>query len=608
MAAAAVCVLAVTLLAGPSEAVAPLTQRVEVGWVTGVVVNGKGQPVVGALVNAIGPREIPEHGIVADQTDRRDWTDEQGRFRVRQAKSGYLIQVCQPDQRTNNLACKETAQGVRYLITYAGPAGGTDSWVLQTSLFQPSSTDQNVGTITVKPQSFVHGRIAGAAFQLVELLRTNGTTAYRAETDAEGNYRFVGLAPGHYRVRAGGEGWLRWRSPVFTVGPLEDEEVNGELERGGRIHGVLRSAGEVVPFVDVLVRKVGGAIVAAATTDEGGRYHVSGLRPGDYRVGVLYDGTKYIRHGVIVTVPNLTSSIDAAIEVREGAVITAEVRAGGHPALQALDELRDSDGRPILGQRNDNGQVTYPGLSRGTYTAVAANGHHYAMRTVHVTKPKTYDLGALRLQTPTLSLSGTTAPKAVVEAYTGNLCPPDAPDRPGVFHFFEQADQSGHYELHGLVPGSYMLASAGWPQNLVPHCLPDVEISHDTVKDLPLKVGSIVTGRLVYKSTGTPVITTLSYQLDYPRWSRSNPTDEQPARDKTKAASGRFRIDALRAGTAIGALSQGADLDQINSPEFFVIYPFQDGTPYYLTSRRRVIDVPLGKIKDLGDIPLFLHQ
>jgi protocatechuate 3,4-dioxygenase beta subunit len=601
--------LPVPLLAGPGQAATPIQQRVvDGGWVTGVVVDGHGQPVVGALVNAIGPGEVPELGIIADQTDRRDWTDAQGRFRVRQAEPGYLIQVCQPDERTDNLACLLTAEGVKHLITYVGPTGVTDSWVLQTSLFEPSSADRNVGTIKVKPQSYVHGHIARASSQQVELLRTNGTTAYRTQTDAAGNYRFQGLAPGHYRVGAGGEGWLRWRSPVFTVRPRQDVEVNGAVERGGRIHGVLSSAGEVVPFVEVMVRRVGGRILAAATTDEAGRYHVSGLRPGDYRVGITYDGTEYVRHGEIVTVPEPTSSVAAPIEVRKGAVITADLRIAGHPARGARDELRNGEGRPIQGWRNDNGQVTYPGLSRGTYTIVVANERRYAMTTVRITKLKTYDAGVLRLQAPTLTLSGTTEPKAVVEAMTGNQCPPDAADRPGSFHFIEQADDTGHYELRGLVPGNYMLGTDGWPQNYVPRCIPDVEITRDTVRDLPLKTGSVVTGRMVYASTGTPVITKLSYELTYPRWSHSNPTDEHPARDKTQVATGEFRIDALRAGTAIGALSQGADTDQITSPKYLVLYPFQDGTPYYLTSHRRVIDVPAARTKNLGDIMLHLHQ
>ena len=48
-------------------------------------------------------------------------------------------------------------------------------------------------------------------------------------------------------------------------------------------------------------------------------------------------------------------------------------------------------------------------------------------------------------------------------------------------------------------------------------------------------------------------------------------------------------------------------LEQINDAEFLVIFPFQDGTPYYLTSRRKTIDIAPGTGIDLGRIRLHLH-
>jgi Carboxypeptidase regulatory-like domain len=573
-----------------------------------VVVDGRGQPVVGALVNAIGPREVPEAGIIRERSDRRAWTDDTGTFRVRQARHGYLVQICEPFSPGATF-CKETAQGVEHLITYVGPAGVTDSWVTQTSLFPTTDTNRRLGKVTAKPQSYVHGRIAGAGNQEVSVVRLNGTPAFRTETDADGNYRFQGLAPGHYRVAGGGNGWLPWRSRVFELGASQDLEVNGRLRLGASIAGVLRSNGSPVAFVDLLVRKVGGDVVAAATTGKHGHYRVSGLRPGAYRVGILYDGSAYQRHGVHVTIPEPTSLVHRPIDVRTGAVITLSVRDGGRAAGHIDDELRNGDGIPILGQVNDgHGHVRYTGLSRGTYTFYGANQDRYATTTVRVTAIHTYDVGRVRMRHPTLDLSGTTAPKAVVEAYTGDQCPPDAPVRPGSFHFLERADASGHYEMHGLVPGRYMLGSDGWPYNYAPRCVPDVAISGDATYDLPLRVGGTATGRLVYAATGTPVITTLSYELHYPHGRLTNPTNEHPARAKTSAATGRFSIDALSAATVRGQLSSGADTEQITDGSFLVIFPFQDGTPYYLTSGTRSVRVGPGQDVDLGDIPLTLHQ
>ncbi len=487
------CLVSTAVLAGPSQASPRAGTQgsppSDVGWVTGTVVDGNGDPVVGDLVSATGPREVPESGILSEHSARRDFTDENGAFRVRQASPhGYLVAICNPEPSYKK-TCRETAQGVDHLITYVGPAGVSDSWVLQTSLFPTAGADRDLGTVTVKPQSFVHGTLQRAANQSIRLMRLNGTVAYYNSTDELGNYRFQGLAPGRYRVAGGGDGWRPWQSDIFTVEPGGDLEVDGVLDRGAAIHGVVRSAGQPVPFLDIFVRRSGGRLVAVTTTNENGYYRVSGLLPGSFRVGVTYDGSDYRRHSVAATITDPHGQAAAKLNLVKGAVITVALRAGGQPAIRASDELRDSSGHAILGQRNVNGQVAYPGLSPGDYTVVAGNDTHFMTARVHVTGVGTYDLGTRVLNRPTLTLSGTTAPGAVVEASTGNQCPPDGPVRPGSFQFLEQADASGRYVINGVVPGRYMLGVDGYPANYVPYCRSDVPITHDRRAALPLEVG-----------------------------------------------------------------------------------------------------------------------
>jgi hypothetical protein len=605
-------------LSAPSEAAsmrgAPPSQAqagraAPVGWITGVVVDAEGRPVQGALVNAVRPDEVPEVGIIKATSDRRDWTNANGRFRVRQAAQGYLVQICQVEPRDKRV-CRETAQGVDYRITYVGPAGVTDSWVLQTSLFEADSADRKIGEVTVKPQSVIHGRIKGAKFQLVELLRLNGTVAYRMPTDADGDYRIPGLAPGSYRVHAGGNGWLSWTSGVVTVASDGTAEVNGRVRRGGSISGVLSSHGQQVSFVDVTIRDADGDVVAIATTNARGVYRASGFVPGDYRVGIMYDGSDYLRKSVRVTIPEPNSKVERDLRVRRGAVLTIDVFDGTQPVRRLTDELRDASGTPILGFMNDGrGRVRYTGLAKGTYTFVAATDSRYVKKKIVIGAPRRYDVGDVKLNRDTFTLSGTTAPGAVVEAMTGNQCLPDGPDRAGSFHRLELANAAGRYEIHGLVPGNYMLGSAGWPNNYVPRCIPDVRLVADTVRNLPLPVGGTVSGRLVYAATGGPVITPLAYQLSYPFGSPNQPTDEQPSRALTRGATGEFFIDALGADTVTGQLSQGASAEeQINDEEFFVMLPYQDGTPYYLTSEQQAITVGPGLDVDLGDIEVTLNQ
>lgn len=577
------------------------------GRVSGVVVDQDGEPVVGALVNALGPREVPEVGIIAARTDRRTWTDEEGHFSVRQAKPGYLVQICQPEEPGAD-TCRETARGVDHLITYVGPAGTTDSWVTQTELFAPATADRDLGVTTVRPQGFVRGRIEGAASQVVSLMRMNDTTAFVTEADAEGDYRFSGLAPGRYYVAAGGSGRLEWASTPVTVLADTTVRLDGRIGRGGRLSGVLSSRGEPVVGTDVIVWGPDGEPYAAATTDRDGVYRVSGLTPGTYEVGLRAGESAYLPMSRTIVVPSRTAVLQEDLRARLGAVIRVEVSGVGAGA-DFRDELRDASGRPVHGMLSlGKGAVTYRGIEPGTYRFVGADEDRYVIKRVVVSELKRYDLGTLRMRQSTLTLRGRTAPGAVVEAMTGDQCLPDGPDLPGSFHRLDRADADGRYLLDGLVPGRYMLGADGWPDNYAPRCWKDVRITADARRSLPLETGGTVSGRLVYAATGSPVITTLSYALQYPDGALGQPTDEHPSRAQSRGATGLFSIDALGTGAVSGRLAAGLGAgNQITDGEFIVIYPFQDGTPYYLDTGVRAVDVQAGADLDLGDVPVTVH-
>ena len=370
---------------------------------------------------------------------------------------------------------------------------------------------------------------------------------------------------------------------------------------------MLHTGGKPVTFTDVIV-KTGGDIVAAATTNQRGVYRASGFAPGDYRLGITYFGTPYLQKTVKVTLDAPDSHVTRDIAVRRGAVVTVEPRKDGKPASGTQDELRDSDGTPIMpGLMLRDGRLLYQGLDTGTNRVVVSDGDAYARKGFEIDAIGRTDLGRIALAHPTFTLSGQTAPHAVVEATTGDLCPPDGPVRLGSFHLIaDRADPSGHYELPGLVPGRYMLGSDGWPRNYVPRCWSGVRLTDDTARDLPLADGSVVSGRMVYETTGTPIITWLSFELLYQQPATTNPTDEHPSRALSVGATGEFAIDALGPGDVSGRLAETIDDSQINNEEFFVIFPYQDFTPYYLTSDPVSLTIDAGTDADLGDIPLSL--
>lgn len=498
-------------------------------------------------------------------------------------------------------SCKETVRGTDFVITYVGDAE-TDSWLLQRNLIAPSAGTHLLEPITVQPGGTVTGRVTGAANQAIRVLRTDGSVAFTIDADAQGRYTFHSLVPGTYSVAVGGAGTLPWRSDQVLVTRGGTAVVNGALDRGAVLTGTLTDHGRPVPGTDVLVRRGRHTLVAAATTDRRGRFSVAGLRPGHYTVGILYDGSPYLRTAVGVDVAGGHARHEVAVAVRRGASVTV------HPSGATTgDELRDSRGRPVqLFHDDGSGSITYQGLRPGRYAVVVAGRHGFGVRRVHVRGTRALDLGRLALDRKLLTLTGSTAPHAVVEATTGNQCPPDAAVRLGAFHEIARADARGHYTVRRLVPGRYMIGADAYPGTEAPRCRSNVTLRHGRVISLPLEAGASVTGRLVNVNTGAPVVTTLSYELAYPAGLTTNPTSEHPARARTIDDTGVFSIRGLSAGTVTGGLAERAG-EGINDVEFQVVFPYQDGTPYVLSTEPMPITLIGGTRTELGDIPVSVH-
>jgi hypothetical protein len=303
-------------------------------------------------------------------------------------------------------------------------------------------------------------------------------------------------------------------------------------------------------------------------------------------------------------VPEPDAVVPVELAVTKGATVTLHVVEDGRKARMASDELR-RHGHPFATRFNVNGTITYRGLAPGRYTVAVAGEHGYGLRAFRVTGSKAKTLRDLNLDKPFLTVRGRTAPRATVEITTSDLCPPDGAPTYGTFAEYDKADAKGRYSIGGLVPGTYMIGSDAYPGDYAPRCIPDVKLTRDAVVDIPLDEGKHVSGRLVYADNGMPVITTLSYDLLYPAGSTTNPVEEHPARSRTRGATGYFDIGGLAAGEVTGRLATAADGD-FSEAKFFVVHPYQDGTPYWLDTAQRQISVGSGD-GNLGDIPLTLH-
>ncbi len=570
---------------------------------TGTVVDRSGAPVEGALVNVLPPREVPEFGMLDETTDRWDVTGADGRFRVRQDSRGFLVQVCDAD--LDRTATCVQATEFDYLIRYVGPDGAFDSWLQHTDLYDATAADLKLGAVEVQPTARIEGTLKGARFEQIQVMRLNDTTAFHGETDGSGHFSIDALAPGSYYLRAGGYGTVPWESDPVTIDAEHPGRVDGVLDVGTTLVGtaVEEATGKPARRTEIVLAHGDGDLIASLFTTERGTFRFTGLTPGDYRVGVLRPSGPFLRHSEPVTVADGDDRVATTVPLTRGA--TATVRLRGTEG-RVDSELRDSRGNVLYPNiLREDGVATYPGLRRGTYTLVAKDGDGYGLRSFRVRSLRGYDLGRLRLAKPLLTLRGRTAPHAVVEATTSDLCPADLAPSFGGFHEIEKADAQGRYVIRGLVPGDrWMVAADGFPHNYAPICHDDVKIWSSRQYDVPLAPGHTLTGRLVYDGTDLPVITNIGYEVRYPAGLRTNPTSEHPTRARTRGASGQFTIDRLSEGAATGGLAL-TPYDEVYARSLWVYFPVQYGTPYWLSAEQESLTVD--RDLDVGDVELVLH-
>jgi len=187
------------------------------GTVVGAVVDGKGQPVSGAMVRAVADgdeTEIPAMGLASDGD---------GRFTLYDVRPGrYVVDARAAGYAPGNVS------GVR-----VSAGGATD-----------------VGTLRLRSGGVLQGTVTDSAYEPISgasvRVETGSFTGpgQSTQTDGAGAFQIAGLAAGHLDVVAQHASFAPARLAGVTIDPEgRPAEAAIVMTRGGRVEGVVRRRG-----------------------------------------------------------------------------------------------------------------------------------------------------------------------------------------------------------------------------------------------------------------------------------------------------------------------------------------------------------------------------
>lgn len=398
-----------------------------------------------------------------------------------------------------------------YQVQFTGGCGNSGSLAPQYYKSEPGAGSADVitltaGTITpgidaaMKPGATISGVVtdpSGRGLNDVcvgvadQSLLSYGFVFNDIEFTSGGRYRAVNLAPGLYGVDFGcggggkyAEHWYRTNAQSFPSGLVSapvgvTSGVSAVLRPGGAISGVVTDkAGHLISGACLyLVDARTGAQVLGSVFQgdvENGRYKITGLASGRYKVFFYGCGTRYASqwyHGrsteraanpVRVSAGHTTTGIGAALAVggtMSGRVVT---RATGMPVrnvcVDAFDPATQAFG---FAQTGKTGSYTMRGLATGRYSVSFTPCYAKGPNLVALTRPSLVRVIAPHAVT---GISGRLAPGGSISgtvtggshAQTGTCVEVVPTDPAGTFGFaFTGTD--GTYTATGLAAGTYHL-------------------------------------------------------------------------------------------------------------------------------------------------------
>lgn len=308
-----------------------------------------------------------------------------------------------------------------------------------------------------------------------------------AVTGADGRFRLDGLGAGSFQVAYSKPGFVTEyhdnalsadRAAGVTITEAGTAvQLTAQLALGGGVSGLITDrAGD--PLAGVGVQAVGPEMTATAVTGADGRYTVSGLLPGQYRIGMAGDGVSPLWYpnsaneagATKVTVTGgFVAPTNTVLMARTGAV-SGTVRSSEGPVRDVLVRLTRPDGTSTATVRSGaDGSYRFTSVAPGRYLV------HFQVQgfapVFHPSSP--VPTGATELEVGTSEVTGIDVTLKVGGALTGVLVVPGGTGATGVtvsaWHLGLEAapvastvtSSAGAFRFAALVPGTYAVKADG---------------------------------------------------------------------------------------------------------------------------------------------------
>ncbi|MBI4613440.1 MAG: carboxypeptidase regulatory-like domain-containing protein [Planctomycetes bacterium] len=397
--------------------------------------------------------------------------------------------------------------------------------------------------------------------------------ASQAQSDSEGRYRLAGLPPGTYGVWVTAQGFVSPPyDPVAISGTTRHDVV---LSRGATVTGWVTEAGNSMGVAGAWVqaypqergsREGWGGSGAQAQTDVEGRFSMSGLADGSYRIYWGHEGYLPIpqeKMEEFEVAGGQAAPSDFLFELSPGAAIEGRVFSeDGSAAPGAFVFAFLAGEEKSATQAGEDGAYRLSGLPSGTYDVFARSEDYSRLaRLVGLSIAEGIENPGVDL---VLSSGARVEGRVLAEGRPAAGVSVEAFGMDGQVHRTGETDADGNYVVPNLYPGTYRItgAAAEDAEGLRPASR-EIEVHHPgevIPLDLELILGSSTEGRVLDPS-GSPVQGAQVFLLSGQEYVARIVTEED----------GRFRVRGLSPG--------GYDL-------FVRAGPFEEGGPEYLARDR----------------------